>query len=92
MSRGQHNKAAEDQEKIGMTATEIRIEYHNLIKYHNLIAALNTCAIGGNQFARKKLALLKDDPAGFAEWAEKFLSHKAGLGSARQGNGRVTQR
>jgi len=57
----------------GMTATEIKI------RYPYLIIALNTCAIGGNQFARKKLALLKDDPAGFAVWAEKFLSHK-GLG------------
>ena len=68
-----------------MTTTEIRIEYHNLIKYHNLIAALNTCAIGGNQFAQEKLTFLNNDPEGFAVWAEKFLSHKAGLGSARQG-------
>ena len=76
MSRGQHNKAAEDQEKIGMTATEIRIEYQTLI------SALNTCAIGGNQFARKKLALLKDDPAGFEKWARDWARHAM----ARQGS------
>jgi hypothetical protein len=51
----------------------------NKITFPFLITALNTCAIGGNQFAQRKLALLKDDPEGFAEWAEKFLSHK-GLG------------
>ena len=62
-----------------MTTTEIKI------RYPNLIIALNTCAIEGNQFAQGKLTLLKNDPAGFAEWAEKFLSHKAGPGSARQG-------
>ena len=56
-----------------MTTTEIRIEYQTLI------SALNTCAIGGNQFARKKLTFLNNDPEGFAVWAEKFLSHK-GLG------------
>ena len=54
----------------GMTATEIKI------RYPNLIIALNTCAIEGNQFAQGKLTLLKNDPAGFAEWAEKFLSNK----------------
>ena len=56
-----------------MTATEIKI------RYPYLIIALNTCAIGGNQFARKKLTFLNNDPEGFAVWAEKFLSHK-GLG------------
>jgi hypothetical protein len=53
---------------------EIMTVEENKITFPFLITALNSCAIEGNRMAQRKLALLKDDPEGFAAWAEKFLS------------------